>query len=1502
MDESRRGDLHMDDQREPGMDIAVIGLSCAYPGAKDPEAFWHNIVSGVECLTDLTDDDLAAAGEDADLIRTPEYVRRAGCIDDIDLFDAEFFGLTPREAELMDPQHRLFIEHCWRAVESAGYDPRRLPGPVGVYAGQGANTYIENVRSQVDRQALKKTGGRWESVGSLENDVDYLTPKVSYHLNLTGPSVPVSTACSTSLVAVHLACQSLRTYECDTALAGGVCISPPVRRGYYYIEGGIASADGYTRSFDSRSTGTVFGSGVGVVMLKRLEDALADGDVIQGVIAGSAINNDGAGRAGFTAPSVDGQAELIAAAQAVAGIHPSTVTYLEAHGTGTPIGDPIEIAALTRAFREQTDKQGYCVLGSVKANIGHTDSAAGIAGLIKALHAVKRGVVPPQLNFAAPNEALHLSTSPFRIATEREEWRSPDGVPRRAGVSSFGIGGTNAHVIVEQPPADERADETDGWHLLPVSARGDEAVAQALTRLAGHLAGGPARLDDIAYTLQNGRTEFGLRAAVVARNPADAARALRERASGPFTEAAKSATTAFLFPGQGAHYPGMARGLYEELPEFAEVFDRCAELFRPLIGHDLRDIVLQETAPALLDQTRYIQPALFTVEYALARALMARGVRPTAMLGHSMGEFAAAAAAGVFALEDAVRVIDARARFMHDAPAGSMLAVPMSEAEVTPLLPGGVTVAAHNGPRLVAVAGKPEAVRALAATLADRGITCRPLRVPHAAHTAAMDDAAARFSAFMETVPVQPPAIPYLSNVTGTWITNDQVRSPAYWGAHMREPVRFLAGLESLLTTVDGPLIEVGPGHGLLSLARGSVPTESGDRLVRTVRSRNDTDDDVRVLYEAFAALWEQGADVSWAAFARGGERRTQLPTYPFQRKRFWIDEAAAPEQPDRRRVGRLRDPERWLYSPAWRSSTLLRRQPAPHADQPDAVVVGAGPFTEALTGVLSATGRQVSAVAPGAALQRNLERALDGRSRATVVFTAEADGTGQDSDAPATLLATARTLAGLDKGRFDLLVVVRGAFDVSGDEEIRPDDAILAGVGKVIPKELRHVSCRVVDLDPAAEAEAAADRLTAELDAVSPTLVVALRGGRRWSQHVERLEPAAVLPEQLPLRSKGVYLITGGLGGIGLSLAHFLAERYGARLVLSGRTPLPERGDWDDWMTAHGPEDPVSKQLRRIRDMEEAGGEVVALPCDVTDPEAVRGLVRTTRERFGTLDGVVHAAGLTGGGGLIETLDAEDFHRTIAPKVTGARALIEATDDTGLDFLALFSSLTTVDSWDGAADYTAGNAFLDALAHDARRRGRQDVLAIDWTGWLDTGMNAGEGTGADEEPGDPGLYLTEPQGHQAFLAVLATGLPQVHVSVGDLYDVVEQAERFARAGAAPETIPDETPAALPGDEGHLRPAAVGDFVGATTATEAHLCEVFQRVLGFDTIGCDDSFFALGGNSLLALDLVGQVRRHYGVQILLRDFFSRPTVHGLAALVSGETAGETATDMAEVAL
>jgi acyl transferase domain-containing protein/acyl carrier protein len=1095
-------------------------------------------------------------------------------------------------------------------------------------------------------------------------------------------------------------------------------------------------------------------------------------------------------------------------------------------------------------------------------------------------------VIPPQLNFSEPNKALRLDESPFRVAIRREPWRTMDDVPRRAGVSSFGIGGTNAHVVVEQPPVTEREQETGDWHVLPVSARDDKALSDALGRLADALESGSLRLDDTAFTLQHGRTRFGRRAAVAAPDRATAVRALRERQDLPFTDGHRETSTVFLFPGQGAHFPGMASGLYKFDPEFTAVFDRCAELFLPLLEHDLRDLVLKSPArpgSQLLDRSRFIQPALFSVEYSLAQALIAYGVKPSAMLGHSMGEFVAATVAEVFTLENAVRVIDARARFMDEAPSGAMLSVPLPESEL--FLPDGVTVAAYNGPRLVTLAGPHVLLDEVRETLAESGVTCRLLRVPHAMHSVAMAAPAAEFATFMETVPVGVSTIPFISNVTGTWIAEEDIRSPRYWGSQMREPVQVERGLANLLSRTDGSLVETGPGRSMLSLAQAAQPA----RLVQTLPSADDGRNDLEVLHEAFAALWESGTELSWSAFAREG-RRTSLPTYSFQRKRYWTDPASDRPAVKPDAMPRVRDPEGWLYSPAWRSSAGPRVPSSLTGVPRTVVLVGAATeFTQAMADRMTAAGRVVTQVGfvPGANAGDELRHALDGAANAAVVFTSAVDGRADaDAERAAQLLAVARTLAECDSARMDLLVLTAGAFDVSGTEPIIPGHAILAGIGKVIPKELSHVACRVVDLELTSGPAQAADDVLRELDPASCDPVSAYRGGRRWTQDVEQLRITAAMAQDAPLREKGVYLITGGLGGIGLSLGYFLARKYRARLVLSGRTAPPDPAQWDDWISRHGPEDRVSHQIIKLRDIESAGGEVVAVCCDMTDPAAVHALVRDTVERFGTLDGVVHSAGLSGSGSLIEAMEFKEFEETVAPKIIGAQALLEATKDYGLDFLALFSSLSTVDSWDGAADYTAGNAYLDALAHHSRRQGRADVLAIDWTGWLETGMNAGSQAGAAEIS----QYLTEAEGHAAFTSAISTGLPQVHVSVHDLNHVLHQARQFAR-GAAPRGADPGVPTSgsmWPGthaDGSRGQPSSASDRDELGTPLETELNGVFRRVLGAEHIGRTDSFFALGGNSLLALDLIAQVRRDYQVKILLRDFFSVPTIQGLASLV-----------------
>ncbi|GAA2898270.1 hypothetical protein GCM10010517_63360 [Streptosporangium fragile] len=873
-----------DENPMPAGAVAVVGMALRVPGARTPEDFWRNLRGGVESIKTFTEEELLADGAAPEEIAHPDYVPAFGALDDMAGFDARFFGLSPREAQMLDPQHRLFLECAWEALEHAGHPSDATEAVTGVYAGVGENSYfLNNLLPNGDLVA--RVGAFQTSIG---NDKDFVPTRVSYKLNLRGPSVSVQTGCSTSLVAVHLACQALISGECDIALAGGATVVARPR-GYRFEQGGIMSPDGHCRAFDEGAAGTVPGSGVGVVVLKRLADAVADGDVIHAVVRGSAVNNDGARKVGFTAPSVEGQADVITEALAVAEVDPSTVSYVEAHGTGTPLGDPIEVAALKSVFGGAGSHR--CALGSVKTNIGHLDTAAGVVGMIKTILALKAREIPPSLHVTRPHPRLGLEDGPFHVNTSLTPWR---GDVLRAGVSSFGIGGTNAHVVLEEAP--ERAAAAPGrrTHVLPVSAATPTALETAAAELAAYLRAHPdERLDDVAYTLQRGRWTLPHRRFVVARSLAEAAGALSGPAQTGCTghETAKDREVVFAFPGQGAQRIRMGQALYEREPVFRAEIDRAAGILEPALGTDIRRLLHppeaeRDAAREAVNRTEYAQPALFAVEYALARLWMSWGVRPAAMIGHSLGELVAACLADVLAPEDALRLVAARGRLMRAAPAGAMAAVPLPEAELVPLLGGELALAAVNGPRECVVSGPFDALTAFEADLAERGIASKRLRTSHAFHSPMMDGAAAAFEAEVARVRLAPPQIPFVSNVTGTWITEEEAVSPAYWARQIRSAVRFGDGLR----TVRRPgalLLEVGPGRVLTGLAR------AGDGLgaVASLPSAAEDGDAEREVLTAAGELWCRGVSVAWEALHGGTEpRRTVLPTYPFERERFWVD------------------------------------------------------------------------------------------------------------------------------------------------------------------------------------------------------------------------------------------------------------------------------------------------------------------------------------------------------------------------------------------------------------------------------------------------------------------------------------------------------------------------------------------------------------------------------------------------------------------------------------
>ncbi|MGG7570961.1 type I polyketide synthase [Streptomyces sirii] len=873
----------MDTTPDDGLDrIAVVGLACRVPGADGTERLWQNLLAGQESIVRLP-----VTGDE------PEgYVAATAPIEGPGDFDAEFFGMTPREAELTDPQHRLFLEHCWTALEHAGCDPARYDGRVGVWGGCGVNTYLAlNVLPQYRRSDLLR---EYPAALLHGNDKDYLATRTAYRLGLTGPALSVQTACSTSLVAVAQACQSLLDYQCDMALAGGAALKLPQEWGHVHEEGGIQSADGHCRPFDADAGGTVFGSGVGVVALKRLEDALADGDTVHAVILGAAVNNDGARRVGYAAPSVDGQAEVIAEAYRAAGVSAATVGFVEAHGTGTPVGDPIELAALDEVFRAAGAAEGSVLVGSVKSNLGHLNAASGVVGLIKAVLAVRHGQVPPTVHYRTRNPRT-AADSPFTVNDTPRPWPRLDA-PRRAGVSSFGVGGTNVHVVLEEPPARTPSGTTRrvrAHQIVPLSARTPEALEQARDRLvAGLREDALGALPDVAHTLQRGRRHFAHRMAVVGATGPDAAAALGGAAG---RRAAAPARVAFLFPGQGSQYSGMTAGLRQTEPVFAAEIDRCARILETETGRDLRELLAQpapDAGPDPLTSTGLAQPALFAVEYALARTVRGLGVEPVGMLGHSLGEWVAATLAGVFSLPDALRLVATRGRLMAEMAPGDMLAVQLTEDEARALERPGLVLAAVNAPRQCVLSGTSAAVAAAADELARRGVQTRLLETSHAFHSPSLDPMLEPFAALVAEVPRHAPRTPFVSGVSGTWITDAQATDPAYWAEQARRPVRCADGLRTLADAGAPVLLETGPGRALGRFA--AQVAGPGTVAVAAVRGPRQAGPDDRVLLSAVARLWEHGVEVDWAAFSAPEERHTvPLPTYAFQRRTHW---ARAPE------------------------------------------------------------------------------------------------------------------------------------------------------------------------------------------------------------------------------------------------------------------------------------------------------------------------------------------------------------------------------------------------------------------------------------------------------------------------------------------------------------------------------------------------------------------------------------------------------------------------------
>ncbi|HEV2855694.1 MAG TPA: SDR family NAD(P)-dependent oxidoreductase [Thermoanaerobaculia bacterium] len=1485
-----------------GNEIAIIGMSCRFPGAAGVEQFWRNLAGGVESLTLLTDEDLARAGVDPQVYNHPNYVRRASVLDGVELFDPAFFGYTPLEAKLMDPQHRLFLECAWEVFEQAGYDPESYPAPVGVFTGAKTNTYLFSLFS--NRELFRSLDTFQIALG---NDLASMATRVSYKLNLRGPSYALHTACSTSLVAVHLACQSLLLDECRMAVAGGAAVNVPHRKGYVYQKGGILSTDGSCRTFDEKADGSNFGNGVGAVLLKRLEDALADGDPVFAVIRGSATNNDGSRKASYTAPGVEGQTAVLLEAMACAGVDPGDLSFIETHGTATDLGDSIEMLALAEAFRAGVDpgRRHFCALGSVKTNIGHLETAAGIAGLIKTALALQHRQMPPSLHFTRPNPKIDFENSPFYVNTELAEWRT-DGRPRRAGLSSFGIGSTNAHVILEEAPeAAATTPPSRPLQLLVLSARTETALDAMTENLARHLEENPeVTLADVAWTLHVGRKGFQHRRAIVC-NPDGAVAALRAARE---SDEAADRSVVFLFPGLGEQSVDMGLGLYQTEPAFRAALDRCAELLRPELGIDLRELlyprgmdaaetvgadpkrlfgrapVADDPASRRLQETRYAQPALFAVEYALAKLWMEWGIRPRAMVGYSVGEYVAACLSGVLSLEDALKLVARRARMIQELPAGSMTAVPLPEDEIAPLLARhGLSLAALNGPAVSVAAGPEEAVAALERELEEGGTVCRRLPTTHAFHSSMMEPLAGALTELARTVERKAPKIPYLSNVTGTWITDGEAQDPGYWARHMRGTVRFADGLRELLT--DGTeriFLEVGPGQSLGSFTRlhPDCGKEKGRRVVASMRTAHGGPPSQEVLLAALGRLWAMGMPVDWKTFHAGEKRRrVPLPTYPFERQAYWVEPDGIPQTPARAGVARIPDVRDWFYLPVW------RRTEAPAASDVEKgaawLLLGEGGEMArelvrkgadvVLARFGSAFGRDADGaylVRPGepddyAALFDDLARRRKSLRRVVHLGALSARGEAGFQRSQETgfysLVSLVQALGRQGfSGPLRIDVVTGLVQSVTGEEDLNAEMATLLGACLVVPQEQPNLVCRAIDLDLSRESPA---HLLAELLADAPEPAVAYRGGERWIQAFDKLPLAG--DDQPIFREQGVYLITGGAGGIGMILARHLARTARARLVLTRRSPLEEGRD--------------SRLIARVRELEALGAEVEVVGADVADEAAMRQLVAHILERFGALHGVIHAAGVLGPDVfkplVRSTRESSELH--FRPKAHGLYALERALAGVEIDFCLLYSSISAVLGGLGNIAYAAANRFMDAFAQRHNRAGGAPWISVDWDSWVHEtpetpeGNKGGIGTILEE------LAATPEEGVESVRRVLASGRRHLVMSTGDLQARLAQwVPRKTLAAAAEPTTGVRTRR-----ESGPRPA--GDEL------ERRLAAIWKRHLGVDA-GPEENFFDLGGNSLLGLQVIADVNRELGVEVTPVALFESPTVRALARQLSPE--------------
>ncbi len=1508
-----------------GNEIAVIGMSGRFPRAGNISELWDNLKAGKECITFFSKEELLSSGIDKNEIENPNYIKAHGHLEDAEKFDNDFFGYSNVEALVMDPQIRMLHEVVWGALEDAGCNPETYKKPIGLYVGASDNLYWQIVSSFSKDDSVSEGFGNF-----LLNNKDFIATQIAYKLNLKGPVIDLSTACSTSLVGIHMACQALLSGECDIALAGGVTISLPLKKGYMYEKDMVMSSDGHCRAFDEEGSGFVEGSAAGVVALKLLEDALNDGDEIYAVIKGSAINNDGNRKVGYTAPSIEGQAEVIRLAHRVAEVEPSTISYIETHGTGTRLGDVVEIEALRQAFGKQ-DKN-YCALGTIKSSVGHLDFAAGVAGFIKTVLMLKHKLIPPVVNFNTPNSQLNLENSPFYINKELIDWKKED-TQLRAGVSSFGIGGTNAHIVLEEAPeALKEPQQEKQWNVLALSARSPQALERMTDNLAHYLEENPkVNPEHIAYTLHTGRKLFKYRRTLVFSGINDAIDVLKakdNRSIKTFYSEKDKKSVIFMFSGQGSQYVNMGLELYEKEPVFKIAFDSCRAALKGLVDFDIKDVLYpvkekEQEAQEKINETELTQLIIFVFEYSLSKLLIHWGIKPDAMIGYSFGEYTAALISGVFSLEDALKLIVARGKLIKSLNGGAMLSVPLSETELMPLINEfnasdalRVSIAIINGFSCI-VSGTSDSIDAFYKYMKQKRYLCMKVPVSYAMHSPELNPIVEEFKKQVQGITLNKPSIPYISGLTGTWITGEQVTASEYWARHLIEPIRFSEGMEKLLEDSDTVFVEVGPGRDL-SVMMSRLVEKEPERILNTVRVQQDGKTDIYFLLNKIAQLWRCGIKINWKNFY-GEEKRKHinLPAYPFEGKSFWID--SNPKDVFRNEKAsslyKIADVAQWFYVPQWVRSTpeykgksdssqwLIFRDTLGISDEiiNDFIKKEINVVTVTMGKTYERADKNKFIINPAQSVDYERlfnEITAEGITIEKIGHFWGLDSIGKEECQIASfdyaqdaglysILKIAKALAKLERHKeITLDVITNNIHVVTGEEATYPEKATALSASIVIPQEYSYIKSRCIDIViPEGHKKGRSNlvnQLGTELLSESPDRIIAYRSGFRWVMKYEQVKLEQQVNTEIPFKTQGVYLITGGLGGVGYALAEHIVKEYKAKVVLTGRTILPEREKWDWWLENHPQEDSVSDRIRKILALENHGTDILVFDAaDASDEEKMKYIVDKTEEELGAITGVIHSAGILDGSSfsLINDLDLAECKTQFNSKVYGLFVLEKIFRDRELDFCVLMSSIASVLGGLGHVAYSAANLFMDYYVQKINSCSDNNWKSVCWSEWQkDKDSNEKITIGATIAE----LSMSPDEALDAFERILAFGgNGQIVCSPGDLQQRLNQwvkpnhtdSEESEKGGNIHKTY-------------YTRPSLSNSYVEPQSQIEKELADIWKDLFRISEVGILDDFFELGGDSLKAITVINNIYKKFQVELPLTEFFKISTIEKLGAYLT----------------